>query len=69
MKLAVRTLARRPIANDRVDQVQGRKVELRILEGKPEKYQLDGDAVGECRRFTAEVQPGALTLCFPPPAN
>ena len=69
LKLGARMVLRRSVKDDPVDDVQGRTVRLRVLEGgKPEKYQLDGDVVGECSRFTAEVQPGALTLCLPQPA-
>jgi diacylglycerol kinase (ATP) len=65
IKLALRLIARRPKRDDPVDQHSGKRVEIRI-EGK-DNYQLDGDVVGESTILTAEIQPGALTVCAPAP--
>jgi diacylglycerol kinase (ATP) len=61
IKLALRLIARQPKRDDQVDQHSGRRVEIRI-DGK-DNYQLDGDVVGESTTLTAEIQPGALTVC------
>jgi diacylglycerol kinase family enzyme len=37
-----------------------------MIDGK-DNYQLDGDVVGESTTLTAEMQPGALTVCAPAP--
>jgi diacylglycerol kinase (ATP) len=63
-KVILRVISRRPQKDDRVDELQGRKVTVAIREGK-DNYQLDGDAVGECTRLEAEIQPGALTIRLP----
>jgi diacylglycerol kinase (ATP) len=65
IKLALRLIARQPKRDDQVDQHSGRRGEIRI-DGK-DNYQLDGAVVGESTTLTAEVQPGALTVCAPTP--
>lgn len=65
VKLALRLITRRPKRDDQVDQHSGRRVGIRI-DGK-DNYQLDGDVVGESTSLTAEIQPGALTICVPAP--
>ena len=47
----VRLITRRRDRNgsDRVDQWKGRRVEVRLEQ--PDNYQLDGDVVGELRRW------------------
>ena len=65
IKLALRLIARRPKRDDQVDQHSGKRVGIRI-DGK-DNYQLDGDVVGESTTLTAEIQPGALTVCAPAP--
>jgi diacylglycerol kinase family enzyme len=63
VKLALRLITRRPKKDDQVDQRTGKRVRI-IIDGK-ENYQLDGDVVGESTTLTAEIQPGALTICTP----
>jgi diacylglycerol kinase (ATP) len=63
IKLAMRLIARRPQRDDQVDQHSGRRVVIRI--DGTDNYQLDGDVVGESATLTAEIQPGALTICTP----
>lgn len=63
VKLVLRMITRRPQKDDQVDQLKGKTVTISI-DGK-DNYQMDGDAVGECRRLKAEIQPDALTICFP----
>jgi diacylglycerol kinase (ATP) len=58
-------ITRQPKRDDQVDQHSGRRVAIRI-DGK-DNYQLDGDVVGESTTLTAEIQPGALTVCVPTP--
>ena len=65
IKLALRLITRQPKRDDQVDQHSGRRVGIRI-DGK-DNYQLDGDVVGESTSLTAEIQPGALTVCTPAP--
>jgi diacylglycerol kinase (ATP) len=65
IKLALRLITRQPKRDDQVDQHSGRRVRIRI-DGK-DNYQLDGDVVGESTSLTAEIQPGALTVCAPAP--
>ena len=60
----MRLIARRPKRDDQVDQHSGRRVEIRIDD--KDNYQLDGDVVGKSTTLTAEIQPGALTVCAPP---
>jgi diacylglycerol kinase (ATP) len=66
IKLALRLITRRPKRGDQVDQHSGRRVGIRI-DGK-DNYQLDGDVDGKSVTLTAEIQPGALTVCTPAPA-
>jgi diacylglycerol kinase family enzyme len=63
LKLVLRLITRRPKKDDQVDQAQGEVV--RVVLREQENYQLDGDVVGAGTRFTAEVRPGALTVCVP----
>lgn len=63
LRVLVRLVTRRRQKDDRVDQWQGRRVEVQLRQ--PDNYQLDGDVVGESLRLIAEVQPGALTVCIP----
>jgi diacylglycerol kinase family enzyme len=65
IKLALRLITRRPKRDDQVDQHSGRRVGIRI--DGTDNYQLDGDVVGESTTLTAEIQPGALTVCTPAP--
>jgi diacylglycerol kinase (ATP) len=65
IKLGWRLITRQPKRDDQVDQHSGRRVAIRI-DGK-DNYQLDGDVVGESTTLTAEIQPGALTVCVPTP--
>jgi diacylglycerol kinase (ATP) len=67
LKIALRLITRRPKKDDQVDQHTGKRVRITI-NGK-ENYQLDGDVVGECTVLTAEVQPGALTICTTPSSS
>ena len=66
IRLALRLLAHQPKRDDQVDQHSGRRVEIMI--DRKDNYQLDGDVVGESTTLTAEIQPGALTVCAPAPA-
>jgi diacylglycerol kinase (ATP) len=66
IKLALRLIARQPKRDDQVDQHSGRGWRFRI-DGK-DNYQLDGDVVAGSTTLTAEIQPGALTVCAPAPA-
>jgi diacylglycerol kinase (ATP) len=63
LRVMLRLLTLRPRRDDRVDQWQGRKVEVRLRH--PDPYQLDGDVIGDCRSLLAEVAPKALTVCVP----
>ncbi|HEX6758814.1 MAG TPA: hypothetical protein VF086_10470 [Propionibacteriaceae bacterium] len=65
IKLAWRLIANQPKRDDQVGQHSGRRVGVSI-EGK-ENYWLHGDVGGESTTLTAEIQPGALTVCSPPP--
>jgi diacylglycerol kinase family enzyme len=38
------------------------------IDGK-DNYYLDGDVLGESTTLTAEIQPGALTVCAPTPVS
>ncbi len=62
-KLVLRVVSRRPQRDDQVDTWQGQRVVVQLR--KPESYQVDGDVIGECRTLSAEVKPGALTVCVP----
>ena len=59
----LRLITRRSNGQDRVDQWQGRRVEVQLEH--PDSYELDGDVVGELTRLVAEVQPQALTVRVP----
>jgi len=63
LKLALRLVTRRAKKDDQVDQHSGKVVTIKV-EGA-ENFQLDGDVAGECTVLTAEIQPGALTICTP----
>jgi diacylglycerol kinase (ATP) len=63
IKVVLRVITRRPRKDDQVDQHTARKV--RITLDELDTYQLDGDAIGECRSMLAEVQPEALSVCLP----
>ncbi len=63
LRVLARLITRRRYKDDQVDQWQGRHVEVRLRE--PDSYQLDGDVIGECRGFVADVVPGALIICVP----
>jgi len=65
LRVLLRLITRRRHQGDQVDQWRGERVEVRLRQ--PDSYQLDGDVVGECRTLTAEIQPGALTVCVPDP--
>ena len=67
VKLVLRLITRRPKKDDQVDQAQGKVVRV-TLRGE-ENYQLDGDVVGTGTRLTAEIRPGALTVCVPAPVS
>jgi diacylglycerol kinase family enzyme len=61
----IRLITFRRHADDRVDEWQGTRVQVRL--DHPDSYQLDGDvAEDECRTLTAEVVPGALMVCVTP---
>ena len=62
-KLGLRLITRRPKKDDQVDQIAGKVVEITIHGS--DNYQLDGDVVGAGTKLTAEVRPGALTICIP----
>jgi diacylglycerol kinase (ATP) len=63
LRVVLRLVTLRPRRDDRVDQWQGRQVEVRLRH--PDPYQLDGDVIGDCRSLRAEVAPKALTVCVP----
>jgi diacylglycerol kinase (ATP) len=65
IELAWRLVTRQPKRDDQVDQHSGKRVGIRI-DGK-HNDQRDGDIVGESTTLTAEIQPGALTVCAPAP--
>ena len=65
LRVFIRLITRNRRGDDKVDEWQGRRVEVRLTE--PDSYQLDGDVVGEVRTLVAEVQPEALTVCVPEP--
>jgi diacylglycerol kinase family enzyme len=67
VKLVLRLITRRPKKDDQVDQAQARTV--RVTLRAEENYQLDGDVVGAGTRLTAEIRPGALTVCVPAPVS
>lgn len=61
LRVIIRLVTRNRRGDDKVDEWQGRRVEVRL--DKPDTYQMDGDVAGELRTFVAEVQPNALTVC------
>jgi diacylglycerol kinase (ATP) len=63
IRVFLRLITLRPRADDRVDQWQATRVEVRL--DHPDPYQLDGDVAGDCRTLRAEVCPAALTICVP----
>jgi diacylglycerol kinase family enzyme len=63
IRVFIRLLTRYRRGDDRVDEWQGERVEVRLT--GQDSYQLDGDVVGELQSFVAEVRPGALTVCVP----
>ena len=63
IRVFLRLITRRSNGQDRVDQWQGRRVEVRLE--RPDSYELDGDVVGELTRLVAEVQPRALSVRVP----
>jgi len=65
IKLALWLIANQPKRDDQVGQDSGRGVGISI-DGK-DNYWLDGDVGGESTTLTAEIQPGALTVCAPTP--
>ena len=65
IRMLVRLITFRRDSDDRVDEWQGTRVEVRL--GHADSYQLDGDVADEkCRTLSAEVVPGALTVCTTP---
>jgi diacylglycerol kinase (ATP) len=65
VRMLIRLITFRRRSDDRVDEWQGTRVQVRL--GHPDSYQLDGDvADGKCRTLTAEVVPGALVVCVTP---
>lgn len=48
---------------DAIKQYRARRVRVRLRE--PEEYQLDGDVMGPCTEFIAEVDPGAIQMIHP----
>ena len=46
-----------------------RRERVRVNLRGEENYQLDGDVVGTGTRLTAEIRPGALTVCVPAPVS
>ena len=65
IRVFIRLITFRRHSDDRVDEWQGTRVQVRL--GHPDSYQLDGDvAEQECRTLTAEVVPGALAVCVTP---
>jgi diacylglycerol kinase (ATP) len=63
LKVILRMISRRPQKDDRVDQLKGRSVTIKI-DGRDD-YQLDGDGIGTCGLMKAEVRPGTLLLRVP----
>lgn len=65
VRVLVRLITFRRRSDDRVDEWQGSRVQVRL--SHPDAYQLDGDvAEGECRTLAAEVAPEALVVCVTP---
>jgi diacylglycerol kinase family enzyme len=67
IKLALRLIANQPKRDDQGGQHSGRRVSISI-DGKDNQW-LDGDVGGESTTLTAEIQPGALTVCAPAPVR
>ncbi|SDT07860.1 diacylglycerol/lipid kinase family protein [Microlunatus soli] len=65
--LASRLITGKQRAEDRIDQLTGRRVVVELTE--PDEYQLDGDTIGSCRRLVAEIEPGALMIRVPEPSG
>jgi YegS/Rv2252/BmrU family lipid kinase len=65
IRVIIRLLTQYRRGDDKVDEWQGRRVEVRLV--GPDSYQLDGDVAGELQTLVAEVQPAALTVCVPEP--
>ena len=63
IRVLFRLVTRRPRSDDRVDQWQARRVEVRLRD--PDPYELDGDVVADCLSLRAQVSPRALTICVP----
>lgn len=62
IRMVIRLITFRQHSDDRVDEWQASKVQVRLAH--PDSYQLDGDvADGQCRTLNAEVAPGALVVC------
>jgi diacylglycerol kinase (ATP) len=65
IRVLVRLISLRRRSDDRVDEWQGSRVQVRL--SRPDSYQLDGDvAEGECQTLEAEVVPAALVVCVTP---
>jgi diacylglycerol kinase (ATP) len=63
LRVLLRLITLRPRRDDRVDQWQAQRVDVRLRH--PDPYQLDGDVIGDCRNLRAEVAAKALTVCVP----
>jgi YegS/Rv2252/BmrU family lipid kinase len=63
VRLTTQVLIRRHRPDDQLDRLTGRRVKITV--DHPDRYQMDGDTVGECTSLVAEVQPGALLLRVP----
>jgi diacylglycerol kinase (ATP) len=63
VRLTTRVLIRQRRLDDQLDRLTGRRVKITV--DHPDRYQMDGDTVGECTSLLAEVQPGALLLRVP----
>ena len=63
VRLTTRVLIRQRRLDDQLDRLTGRRVKITV--DRPDRYQMDGDTVGECTSLLAEVQPGALLLRVP----
>ena len=64
VRLLTQVLTRQQRSDKQLDRLTGRRVEITV--DPRDRYQLDGDTVGECARLVAEIVPGALTLRVPP---
>jgi diacylglycerol kinase (ATP) len=63
VRLTTRVLIRQRRLDDQLDRLTGQRVKITV--DRPDRYQMDGDTVGECTSLLAEVQPGALLLRIP----